>query len=97
MRALLLLYGLLALGGCTWETYQDQQGQTKLRQKYEPGTRVFYQDGTYSHDQRYNKLRPEPHAMMPSVVEPAALPANTNWQKSGADEDSEVRPTNSAD
>ncbi|WP_066569489.1 hypothetical protein [Snodgrassella sp. CFCC 13594] len=79
MRAWLVLCGLFAIGGCTWETYQDASGQTKLRQKYEAGTRVFYEDGTYARDQRYNNLRPVPHAVKPEVVESGKLPANTNW------------------
>ncbi|PIT58815.1 spore cortex protein [Snodgrassella alvi] len=81
MRAgLCLLCGLLILSGCTWETYQDATGQTKLRQKYEPGTRVVYQDGTYSHNMRYNSMRPEPHVIKPSVGDTnEQLPAHTHW------------------
>lgn len=83
MRAgIFLICGLLALSGCTWETYQDASGQTKLRQKYEPGTRVVYQDGTYSNNMRYNSMRPEPHAMKPTVGDVnEKLPANTHWQR----------------
>lgn len=82
MRAgIYFVCGLLALSGCAWETYQDASGQTKLRQKYEPGTRVVYQDGTYSNNMRYNKLRPEPHAMKPTVGDiNEKLPANTKWE-----------------
>lgn len=84
MRAgIFLICGFLALSGCTWETYQDASGQTKLRQKYEPGTRVVYQDGTYSNNMRYNSMRPEPHAMKPTVGDVnEKLPANTHWQRS---------------
>lgn len=78
--ALVLLCGLCCLAGCTWETYQDANGQTRLRQKYEPGSRVVYQDGTYSHNLRYNSLRPEPHVMKPEVGNAnEALPPNTHW------------------
>ena len=70
---------LLAVAGCTWETYQDQSGHTGLRPKYEAGTRVAYEDGSYAHDQRYNSLRAVPHTLTPGQ-KPAAEPApRTNW------------------
>ena len=47
MRPAVLLLALVALSACTWETYQDQQGKTGLRQRYAPGTPVVYQDGTF--------------------------------------------------
>lgn len=76
-----LICSLLVITGCTWETYQDSTGQTNLRQKYEPGTRVVYQDGTYSNNMRYNSMRPEPHAMKPTVGDVnEKLPANTRWE-----------------
>ena len=79
MRLFALFSALLALAGCTWETYQDQSGHTGLRPKYEAGTRVAYEDGSYAHDQRYNSLRPVPHALTPGKK--AAEPApRTNWQ-----------------
>lgn len=85
-----LLCSLCLLSACTWETYQDSHGQTRLRQKYEPGTRVVYQDGTYSHNMRYNSLRPEPHAMKPGVGDiNDQLPPNTHWP---ADSDNEAAP-----
>lgn len=60
MRPAILLLALIALSACTWETYQDQQGKTGLRQRYAPGTPVVYQDGTFARDQRYNEYRPVP-------------------------------------
>lgn len=82
---LILLFSLFLLGGCTWETYQDAKGQTRLRQKYAPNTRVVYQDGTYSQNLRYNSLRPEPHTMIPQVGDSnEKLPANTNWPASNS-------------
>ncbi|MDF7676839.1 spore cortex protein [Neisseriaceae bacterium ESL0693] len=84
--ALTLLCSLCFLAGCTWETYQDANGQTKLRQKYEPGSRVVYQDGTYSHNLRYNSLRPEPHVLKPSVNDGReTLPPNTHWPTGSAE------------
>ena len=79
MRLFALFSTLLALAGCTWETYQDQSGHTGLRPKYEAGTRVAYEDGSYAQDQRYNSLRAVPHTLTPGQ-KPAAEPApRTNW------------------
>lgn len=55
----LILAAAAALTGCTWETYQNESGHTSLRPKYEKGTRIYYEDGTYSRDMRYNQYRPE--------------------------------------
>ena len=38
MRYLALLLVGTALFGCSWETYQKNDGHTGLRQKYEKGT-----------------------------------------------------------
>lgn len=56
---------LLLLAACSWETYQTAEGRTSLRPKYEAGTAVYYQDGTYSHNMRNNQFRPEQHAVTP--------------------------------
>ena len=48
---------LLLSASCTWTTYDDN-GITRLKQKYPTGTPVYYEDGTYQHDQRYNQYRP---------------------------------------
>ncbi|WP_051940800.1 hypothetical protein [Stenoxybacter acetivorans] len=81
MRALPLLCALLTLTACTWETYQNEQGHTGLRPKYEAGTRVYYEDGTYSHDQRYNNMRPVPHALPPQENRDGEpMPNNIHWQ-----------------
>ena len=74
MRYLALLLAGAALFVCTWETYQDQSGHTGLRPKYEAGTRVAYEDGSYAQDQRYNSLRAVPHTLTPGQ-KPAAEPA----------------------
>ena len=57
MKFLLSATLLLLLSSCTWVTYDDN-GTTRLKQKYPVGTGVYYQDGTYQHDQRYNQYRP---------------------------------------
>ncbi|ASK27307.1 spore cortex protein [Neisseria chenwenguii] len=79
MRYLLLaLAAATALAGCTWETYQKPDGHTALRQKYAPGTRVVYQDGTYSRNMRYNQFRPEQRAIQPDNA-PAREVRGTHW------------------
>ncbi|WP_416191644.1 spore cortex protein [Neisseria sp. CCUG12390] len=67
MRYLTMILAFAALAGCTWETYQKADGSTALRQKYEKGTRVYYQDGSYSRNMNYNQYRPEQHAVKPEM------------------------------
>ena len=79
MRVLpaLLLCGLLS--ACAWETYQDASGKTALRPRYEAGTPVVYQDGSFARDQRYNDKRPVPVALTreaPSAQQPVR---GTRW------------------
>ena len=57
---------LLVLGACTWETYQTQSGQTRLRQKYPTGTGMYYTEGAASQNPHYHGLRPVPHAVVPA-------------------------------
>lgn len=78
MRLFTISLALLVLAGCTWETYQDQSGHTSLRPKYEAGTPVVYEDGSYARNQRYNKLRPQPHALTPAGK--ATEAPRTHWQ-----------------
>ncbi|UOO81922.1 spore cortex protein [Uruburuella testudinis] len=85
MRYITLLIAAFVVAGCSWETYQNAEGRTSLRQKYEPGTRVYYEDGTYSHNMRNNQFRPEQHAVKPGVGEPADV-RGTNWQTPGSGE-----------
>lgn len=80
MRYLAMILAAAALAGCTWETYQNADGHTSLRQKYEKGTRVYYQDGTYSRNMRYNQFRPEQHAIRPAMNAERDV-RGTNWQK----------------
>lgn len=63
MKKLFCVLAVVALGGCSWEFYQNDQGGTSMRQKYPAGTPVYYQDGSYSHDMRYHGLRPEVHTL----------------------------------
>ena len=66
IRVLACVTAILLLGACSWETYQNEQGKTSLRPKYEAGTRVYYEDGSYSRNMRYNEYRPEPHVLKPA-------------------------------
>lgn len=87
MRKLTLLLAAAAiLTGCTWETYQNENGRTALRQKYEKGTRVYYQDGTYSSDMRYNQYRPERRALKPlhGEAQEHENVRGTTWSKPAA-------------
>ncbi|VEJ22145.1 spore cortex protein [Neisseria animaloris] len=81
MRSIVLLLAFSALGGCSWETYRTADGHTALRQKYETGTPVYYQDGSYSRNMRYNQFRPEQRAVTKNGE--AAEVRGTNWQKPG--------------
>lgn len=70
------------LSGCAWETYQDGNGKTAVRQKYPVGTPVYYQDGSYSKNMNYNQYRPERHAMLPNQTgNNADEEHRQHWQK----------------
>ena len=88
MRYVTLILTLAALGGCTWETYQKADGHTALRQKYEKGTRVYYQDGSYSRNMNYNQYRPEQHAVKPDVQAEENV-RGTSWNKPDAGQTAE--------
>ena len=77
----LILAAAAALTGCTWETYQNESGHTSLRPKYEKGTRLYYEDGTYSRDMRYNQYRPEQHAILPARPAAEHEVRGTHWEK----------------
>lgn len=78
MRYLAMILAAAALAGCTWETYRDADGHTGLRQKYEKGTRVYYQDGSYSRNMNYNQFRPEQHAVKPQMRQQQDV-RGTSW------------------
>lgn len=80
MRYFTMILVLASITGCTWETYQNAEGQTALRQKYEKGTRVYYQDGSYSRNMNYNQYRPEQHAIKPANKEVQNV-RGTTWEK----------------
>lgn len=61
-----LLFLLPAVNACTWTTYTDENGKTALRQKYPAGTPVYYEDGTYQRNQRYNEYRPMQKTVTPA-------------------------------
>ncbi len=79
-RTLACLVASLILAGCSWETYQNEQGKTSLRPKYEAGTRVYYEDGSYSSNMRYNEHRPEPHVLKPNSGGAHDDVGGTTWQ-----------------
>ena len=66
MKTTLALLCVLALSACTWETYQNAQGQTRLRQKYPAGSGIVYTQGAASQNPHYHGLRPEPHVLTPN-------------------------------
>lgn len=80
MHYLAVILAATVLAGCTWETYQDADGHTSSRQKYEKDTRVYYRDDTYSRNVRYNQFRSEQHAIRPTMNVERDV-RGTNWQK----------------
>ena len=48
----------LVLSACSWNTYTKEDGSTGLRPTNKFGQSVYYEDGTYARDQRYNEYRP---------------------------------------
>ena len=48
----------LILTACSWNTYTKEDGTTGLRPTNKFGQSVYYEDGTYARDQRYNEYRP---------------------------------------
>lgn len=80
MRTAALLLLSLTLSACSWETYQNAEGRTGLRPKYEAGTRVYYEDGTYSRNQLNNQFRPEQHAVKPAQSGSSDV-RGTTWQQ----------------
>lgn len=46
------------LSACSWDTYTKEDGSTGLRPTNSFGQSVYYEDGTYSRNQRYNEYRP---------------------------------------
>lgn len=79
---LILMTAAALLSGCAWETYQDGNGKTAVRQKYPAGTPVYYQDGSYSKNMNYNQYRPERHAVLPDQTDGSEQDVRgQNWQK----------------
>ena len=79
---LILTTAAALLSGCAWETYQDGNGKTAVRQKYPAGTPVYYQDGSYSKNMNYNQYRPERHAVLPNQTDGFEQGVRgQNWQK----------------
>ena len=60
------LAALAARSGCTWETYQDNGGRTRLRQKYPTGSGIYYTEGAASQNTHFHKDRPVQHAIVPA-------------------------------
>ncbi|WP_416189633.1 spore cortex protein [Neisseria sp. CCUG17229] len=87
MRYLAMILALTTVAGCTWETYQKADGSTALRQKYEKGTRVYYQDGSYSRNMNYNQYRPEQRAVKPEMQQHQDV-HRTKWGSQTSEADS---------
>lgn len=56
---------VLALSACTWETYQNADGRTALRQKYPAGSGVYYSNGAASQNTHFHANRPVQHVIVP--------------------------------
>ena len=78
MRYFPVLLTAILLIGCSWETYQNSHGHTALRPKYESGTRIYYEDGTYSGNMRHNQFRPEQRTVKPLIEQDNVR--GTHWQ-----------------
>lgn len=60
-KSLSLLFAIgasLIVTACSWDTYTKEDGRTGLRPSNAFGQAVYYEDGTYSRNQRYNEHRP---------------------------------------
>lgn len=66
MKSLFICLTLLTLSACTWETYQTNDGHTRLRQKYPTGSSVYYTEGAASQNTHYHNHRPVQHVILPS-------------------------------
>lgn len=70
MKPILLgIFATLALSACTWETYQTEDGYTRLRQRYPTGTGIYYTEGAASQNTHYHSARPVQHAILPMTEE----------------------------
>lgn len=57
---------IVLLSACTWETYQNADGKTALRQKYPIGSSVYYTEGAASQNTNYHGNRPVQHVITPN-------------------------------
>ncbi len=73
-----LLICALSLSACSWQTYTKDDGSTGLRRSAPIGAGVYYEDGTYSNNQRHNQYRPVRHVLAPAG-NTAAEPPRTRW------------------
>lgn len=65
----MLLAACTLMAACTWETYENANGGTSLRQRYPTGTGVYYTNGAASQNTHYHDARPQPHAIVPQKSE----------------------------
>ena len=72
-----LLSGLI-LTACSWNTYTKEDGSTGLRSTNKFGQSVYYEDGTYARDQRYNEHRPIRRVLGDEEASPSN--ARVQWQ-----------------
>lgn len=79
-KPLLLCVGAsLLLGACSWDTYTKEDGGTGLRPTNRFGQSVYYEDGTYARDQRYNSYRPIRRVLSDEPSQ-AAEPERVYWR-----------------
>ena len=72
-----LISGLI-LTACSWNTYTKEDGSTGLRPTNKFGQSVYYEDGTYARDQRYNEHRPIRRVLGDEEASPSN--ARVQWQ-----------------
>ena len=72
-----LISGLI-LTACSWNTYTKEDGSTGLRPTNKFGQSVYYEDGTYARDQRYNEHRPIRRVLGDEEASPSN--ARVHWQ-----------------
>ncbi len=78
----LITISLVSLSACSWETYTKKDGTKGLHRTTPTGSAVYYEDGTYSQNQRYNQHRPVRHVIPRSDLHSQEEEIRgTHWEK----------------